>query len=128
MNTAQETMRQLNRNALFGQENGLDIMIEDYTDPDGRIYRIEYQSTADGQHAVAFCRHNPWGNINGDTVYEESHIDRDGFVCVGTKSIRSVGDSPYSLEYVVARARYWCTAFSVLKETGAFPNPQQGNN
>lgn len=124
MSTAQTMMRQLNRNALVAREDGLDVMIEDHADPDGRIYRIEYQSTADGEHAVAICRYNPWGSVNGATEYTVSHVDTDGFICVGTQSIRSVPDSPYSLQYVVTRARYWCTAFSVLKETGIFPNPQ----
>lgn len=124
MSTAKTTMSRLNGNALIGTENGFDVMIEDFADTDGRIYRIEYQSTPDGEHAVAFCRFNPWGGVSGGEEYEEGHVDSDGFICVGKESIKSVARSPHSLEFVIARARYWCTGFSALKESGQFPNPE----
>lgn len=121
MSVAQTIMKQANRNALIGHESGIDVMIEDVMDPDGRDYRIEYQSTTDGEHAVAWCRFNPWGNLDGGEEYTVGHVDSSGFLCIGAKSIRSVHESPYELRYVISRARYWCTAFSVLKETGEFP-------
>jgi hypothetical protein len=121
MTNAFEIMQCLNQNALTGQENGVDVFIEDIADPDERMYRLEYQSTPDGRHAVAFCRFNPWGALNGDEDYQTGHVDPDGFICVGDQSVKSVAESPYDLRFVVQRARYWCTAFSVLKETGEFP-------
>lgn len=121
MTNAFEIMRCLNPHALTGQEDGVDVFIEDFADPDERMYRIEYQSTSDGQHAVALCRFNPWGALNGDEDYQTGHVDSEGFICVGDQSVKSVTESPYDLRFVVQRARFWCTAFSVLKETGAFP-------
>ena len=121
MNSAQSIMREANHNALIERENGIAIMIEDVTDPDGRMYRLEYQSTDDGKHAIAWCRSNPWGSLNAGEEYTKGHICDDGYVCVGEESVRSVSASSYSLSYVIDRARYWCTAFSALKETGTFP-------
>ena len=118
---AQAIMNEANPNALTGTENGVEIMIEDVSDPDGRIYRLEYQSTADGRHAIAFCRFNPWGTLNGGEAYEVGHVDANGFLCVGKQSVKTVRASPYDLRYVIQRSRFWCTAFSVLKETGEFP-------
>ena len=123
MTLAQSTMRQANPNAIVGNEDGVNIMIEDVFDPDDRIYRLEYQSSDDGTHAVAWCRYNPWGSLNGGEEYEIGHIDSDGFICVGSGSVKSVPASPHNLSYIIERARYWCTAFSVLKETGTFPHP-----
>jgi hypothetical protein len=120
---AQTIMKEHNRNALIGSETGMDVMIEDVSDPDGRIYRLEYQSTPDGRHAIAFCRFNPWGSLNGGEEYQVGHVDANGFVCVGKQSVKSVQASPYDIRYVIQRTRFWCAAFSVLKETGQFPNP-----
>jgi hypothetical protein len=123
MSAAQRLMKRANRNACVGNENGVDVMIEDVADPDGRLYRVEIQSTPDGNHAIAWCRHNPWGGVNGGVGYTTGHVDSDGFICVGDQSIRALGESPYDLSYVITRVRYWATGFSVLKETGSFPNP-----
>ena len=129
MSLAQSIMIAANENGLVGNEGELDIMIEDVIDPDSRIYRIEYQSTPDAQHAIAWCRFNPWGSLNGGERYEVGHVHEDGFLCVGTRSVRSVAQSPYSLQYVIRRVRYWCTAFSMLKESGVFPQPlSQGDD
>lgn len=118
---AEICMREFNANALIGTENGLNVMLEDVSDPDGRIYRLEYQSTPDGLHAVAFCRYNPWGTPNGGEEYMVGHVDTNGFICVGLQSVKNVRASPYDLRFVIQRGRFWCTAFSVLKETGHFP-------
>ncbi len=123
MSTAQDIMKSHNRNALVDNDDGVDVMIEDVADPDGRLFRVEYQSTEDGRHAVAVCRYNPWGSVNGGEEYEVGHVDADGFICIGKASVKSVESSPYTLVFAIARARYWCTAFSVLKETGEFPEP-----
>ena len=123
MTPAETIMNEANRNALVGDESGINVMMEDHSDSDGRIYRIEYQSTPDGQHAIAFCRFNPWGSLNGGEDYKASHVDANGFICVGKQSVKSVRESPYDLRYVIQRARYWCTGFSALKESGAFPHP-----
>lgn len=122
MTAAQNIMTQFNRNALIGSEDGIDVMIEDWSDPDGRIYRLEYQSTPDGRHAIAFCRFNPWGSLNGGEEYEKGHVDTNGFLCVGLQSVKALQQSPYDIRYVIERGRFWCTAFSVLKETGEFPS------
>lgn len=124
MSSAQEKMKSSNPNALVGHEDGVDVMIEDVADPDGRIFRLEYQSTPDGRHAVAICRFNPWGRVNGGETYSKGHVDEHGFLCLGTGATHSVGSSPHSLNDAIERGRYWCTAFSVLKETGEFPQPR----
>ena len=115
----------LNRNALIGVDNGEVAIIEDVTDPDGRMYRMEYRSTPDGRHATAFCRFNPWGDTpdaGEDPI--SSHVFSDGSICMGEHHFGgNLHSSPYDLETVVTRARFWCTGFSVLKETGRFPNP-----
>ena len=54
-----QIMRRLNQNALTAIEGGCICMIEDHADPDGRMFRLEYQSTPDGRHAVAWCRPTP---------------------------------------------------------------------
>jgi hypothetical protein len=117
-------MQRANPNALIGSDGDVDVMIEDSTDPDGRIYRMEYQSTPDGRHATAFCRFNPWGPLDGGAIL--GHIFSDGSLCIGGKSGGHGGpakNSSYDLETVIQRARYWCTAFSVFQETGRFPQP-----
>lgn len=123
---ANTIMNRFNPNAMIGSENGADVMIEDWSDPDGRIYRMEYQSTQDGQHAVAYCRFNPWGgrnNVTSGVSALQGHIFQDGSICMGSGHGASVQTSPYTLETVIQRGRFWCTAFSVLKETGRFPKP-----
>ena len=126
MTTAELLMRQFNRNGLIGEnEAGHVCLIEDVIDDpgDGRVYRIEIESTPDGRHAIAFCRFNPWGDINGGEEYQTGHVDSNGFLCLGPDHRgKDVESSPYELGFVIKRARYWCTGFSVLKETGEFPN------
>lgn len=111
-------LRRYNRNAIIGTERGIVCAIEDHADPDGRIFRIEYQGTPDGQHANAWVRHNPWGSIS------DMHTINNGMICIG----RGAHDanprrSQYDLETVIKKARYWCTAISVYHETGDFPSP-----
>jgi len=123
---ASTIMHRLNPNALIGLENGTEIMIEDWSDPDGRIYRMEYQSTPDGLHAIAFCRFNPWGeqgNVTAGVSALQGHVFSDGSICMGSGHSGSVRSSRYTLETVLQRGRFWCTAFSVFKESGRFPNP-----
>ena len=110
----------------MGEEDGHLVMIEDVTDPDGRMYRLEYRASHDGLRAVAYCLYNPWGgpgNPNAGEDYLVGHARDDGFLCVGKESVDKLDESPYDLDHVIQRARYWCTAFSVLKETGVFPHP-----
>jgi hypothetical protein len=123
--TAGEIARELNPQALVGAENGIVVIIEDVTDPDGRMFRMEYQATPDGKHALAYCRYNPWGSRpNAGTSAASSHVFSDGSICMGSKHYGGpVQRSPYNLRTVMERARYWCTGFSVYKETGQFPNP-----
>ena len=45
MTNAEEIMLGFNPNALVGtDDDGEAVMIEDATDPDGRMYRLEYRS------------------------------------------------------------------------------------
>ena len=126
MTTAELIMRRFNPNGLIGEdERGRVCLIEDCVDDpsDGRIYRIEIVATPDGRHALAYCRYNPWGALNGGEEYQTGHVDSSGFLCLGPDHRgKDVESSPYELSFVIKRARYWCTAFSVLKETGEFPN------
>ena len=128
MSPAEEVMRRMNPHGLTGEdEDGAIVMIEDHADPDGRMYRMEYRSSPDGKHTVAYCRYNPWGvkgRPNAGAGYATGHVAEDGFLCLGAKhSGRKIADSPYDVAYAIRRARFWCTAFSVLKETGTFPQP-----
>lgn len=128
MTNAEKIMLEANPNALVGiDDDGEVAMIEDWADPDGRIFRLEYRCTSDGKHAVAFCRYNPWrrgkGGMNAGELYDEGHVDENGFLCLGDDHPdQNTASSPYDVRFVIPRARYWCTGFSVLKETGEFPN------
>lgn len=123
MSAAEDIMHRYNPNALIGEEDdGSIAMIEDVSDPDDRMYRMEFRATPDGRRAIAYCRYNPWGSVNGGEEYADGHVADDGFICMGTQHTgRGLNDSPYSIEYVIERARYWCTGFSYLKEHGEFP-------
>lgn len=126
MNEAMRRLRAINPNGLLGVEDGYVVMIEDCSDPDGRIYRMEYRATPDGQHATAWCIYNPWstdGSRNAGEDYRRGHVAEDGFLCVGSGADRNLASSPSDIEHATSRARYWATAFSWLKERGEFPNP-----
>lgn len=125
MTTATTTMKEFNPRALIGTDtDGAVVMIEDVRDPDGRLYRMEYRSTPDGAHGVAYCRSNPWGAVNGGAPYHRGHVSPSGFLCLGDgHNSEKLADSNYDIGFTIKRARYWCTAFSVFKETGEFPNP-----
>ncbi|MDA7603584.1 hypothetical protein N8771_03775 [Euryarchaeota archaeon] len=123
-----EIMHRLNPNALKGRDPSNAVYIEDVWDceEDARIYRIEYVSTLDGKCAIAFCRSNPWdiSAVNCGYSFSTGHVHEDGFICIGNDNYsRNVSDSQIDLETTVERARFWCLAFSVLKETGNFPQP-----
>jgi hypothetical protein len=108
---ALDIMRRLNRHAIWSREGGREVFIEDHRDPDGRWYRLEYQSDSQGRNAVAYCRYNPWGtNTYG---VHQSHLFPDGRICLG--------NGEFNLEAAVQRARFWCTAYSYLREHGTFP-------
>ena len=126
MSTAYEMMHNANPNALIGQEGPYIVMIEHVTDPDGRMYNMEYQSTHDGHGAVAYCRYNPWSRSGKPQAGEDlldCHVFSDGLICMGDDHSATPSDSPHNLQTVINRARFWCTAFSVFKETRHFPNP-----
>lgn len=111
-----EIVRRLNGNCLIGIEGQFVCAIEDHADDDGRIFRLEYQSTFDGRRAVAWCRYNPWGSVS------DVHTTGGGLICLGTGHSARPTASPFDLETAVLRARFWCTAVSVFHETGSFPN------
>lgn len=123
MSAAYDIMLGTNPNALISMEGSALVMIEDVADPDGRIYRMEYQCTPDGRHATARCLFNPWGGkTGGEDNPHKSHVFSDGRLCMGDGRTSLFGSS-FGLADVIQRTRYWCTAFSVLKETGRFPQP-----
>ncbi len=122
---AERQMKALNPKAALGREDGCFKAIEEWRDPDGRIYRLEYHATDDARRAVAFCLHNPWGDDGEPSAgedYFEAHVAEDGFLCLGHGSHRTLARSPFDLTYAVQRARYWCTAFSFFEENGVFPD------
>lgn len=126
MSEALRQMRAMNPNALSHRQGEKLVFIEDWRDPDGRDYRLEYRSTPDGEHAIAYCLYSPWGDEDDPSAgesYNEAHVSENGFICLGTGARRSLEQSPFDLEFAVRRARFWCTGFSVYKETGEFPEP-----
>lgn len=125
---ATNVMRRLNPRALVAEENGCAVFIEEHwdCDSDKRLYKLEYRSTFDGRHAIAFCLKNPWsrgGAPNAGVEVTKGHVFSDGLLCLNSQHARSPAQSSMDLKTVVQRARYWTVAFSVLKETGTFPNP-----
>jgi len=124
---AEQILMVLNPNALIGEENGRVCFIEDVTDLQGREYRMEIQSTPDGQHALGWCRFNPHGPTpNAGVPFVQGHCRDDGFLCLAPNQHGDkVETSPYDAAWCVRRARYWAIAFSVLKETGEFPQPDE---
>jgi len=125
---ATRVMRGLNSNALVAEEAGFAVFIEERwdSDSDRRLYKLEYRSTFDGRHAIAFCLKNPWSNGGGPNAGVEvtkGHVFSDGLLCLNSQHTRSPERSSMDLKTVVQRSRYWTVAFSVLKETGSFPNP-----
>ena len=120
-------MRRLNPGAV-GRHQGREVVfIEDVRDSesDSRWYRIEYRSNPAGTRAIAICLSHPWNrnDVTAGTEASSGHVYTSGGLCLGSGSHQNVSTSRYSLEQAVLRARYWAVAFSVLKETGSFPNP-----
>lgn len=120
-------MRRLNPNAIGRNTGQVIVFIEDVMDSeeDRRLYRIEYRSNQGGSRAIAICLSNPWSrtDVTAGTEASYGHVYESGKLCLGSESHQTVSSSCYSLEQAVLRARYWAVAFSVLKETGSFPNP-----
>ncbi len=119
-------MHELNPQALVAWDGDHIAIIEDVTDPDGRMFRLEYESAPDGSRASGFCRSNPWNRqeVTCGHGYSTAHVHPSGFLCLGRGySSRSLSASPFNLSDAVKRSRFWCTAFSVFMETGAFPSP-----
>ena len=101
-------LRGFNPKGLIGLENGFFCMIEDHADPDGRLFRLEYQSTPDGRRAVAWCRYNPWGSVH------DMHTTSGGLICIGSSAHGPTpAYSSYDLNYVIPRARFWCTRIEI---------------
>jgi hypothetical protein len=110
--SAHEIMLSLNPHALAGRENGWEVFIEDVTDADGRIYRLEYRCKRSGRSARAFCLYSPWPPAS--LPLTDSHLMPDRSICTSAQAHR--GGDP--LDYAVARARFWCTGYSFLREHG----------
>jgi len=117
-----DAMKFFRNNALLWTQDGITLIMEDYRDPDGRIYRLEYHCSHDSRHALALCRFNPWGNTpNAGVPFHIGHISPDGRIDLGRSYFGDKVHRCFDLKAAVLRSRYWCTAFSVLKETGQFP-------
>ena len=112
--SAVDVMRQLNWAARYWQNNGWEYFAEDYYDPNGRRYQIEYRCDYYGNRATAWLRSNPWGS--NPYSYSESHLGPDGLICIGRDLYRD--SSPYNLSFAVPRARFWCLGYSYLREHG----------
>ena len=110
---ASELMFRFNPNAFRGLEGGGHVYIEDHTDENGDMWRLEYRTDPDGRVARAFVLHNPWGA--NPFSPQQSHLHSTGEICLAG------GDLP--LETAVPRARYFCTAYSFFREHGEFPDP-----
>lgn len=125
MTAAADRIRANNTNALIAYENDLTIGIEHHTDPDGRLFTLEYAATHDGDHAVSFCRYSPWGPLEGNWV---CHVNCSGLICTGNRihhlsisdhaSYDEVKHSPYDVDWIIARSRYWTAIYSYFRETG----------
>jgi hypothetical protein len=109
-----DTMQQLNPRAIFGREEGKQIIIEDVKDPDGRWYRIEYKCNSDGSSTTARVLYNPWGS--NPYSWGESHLSPSGEICLGNGAHQN--PSPFTLDFAVRRARFWCMGYSFLREKG----------
>lgn len=126
MTIAKNKMKNLNANALIGYENDLTIAIEDHTDLDGRLWRLEYASTHDGEHAVSFCRYSPWG-LRQEKNWD-CHVWPTGLICSGPKihalgttnpkTYHDIKNSPYAVDWVIERSRHWTSVYSHYRETG----------
>ena len=126
MTRAEQRARKINPNALFVKEDGYLIFIEDTNDQKGRPFRMGVVSTPNGNHALAYCIDNPHSpKPNAGVSYEKGHVRDDGLLCVGENHSTKVDTSPYNIEFCILRARYWAIGFSVLKETGRFPQPDE---
>ncbi|MDO8605931.1 MAG: hypothetical protein Q7R40_05310 [Phaeospirillum sp.] len=119
---AAEILRRINPNMLIANEGNLVVGIEDCDDPEHRIYRLEYRSTADGAHAIAVCVSNPWDRDDptAGMSADRGHISEGGLIRLGpgVEAVLGVGgvplveNSPFHVEEAVIRARYWVAAFS----------------
>ncbi len=122
MSIAETKMRAFNPHAPVGYDQGAYVMIEDvYDSPiDRRLYRLEYQATADGRRAISYLRSNPWDRTrpNCGKEYAKCHVSEAGIICVGSQHTNSLADSPYDLDFVLKRARSFCTYFSAWMEGG----------
>lgn len=128
MTKAADILRSFNRNMLLGYENNLTIGFEDHTDPDGKLFRLEYKSTHSGDQAVSYCRYQPWGALHNSGWV--CHLHSKGLICSGPaihnlvtepENFDHVKKSPYKLNWIVERSRYWCAVYSYYREHGRFP-------
>lgn len=120
LHPAYRILKRQNSNMLIASERkGLLIGIEDHS-VESKIYRIEYESTLDGRGANAKILSNPWDRSrpNAGTNYATTHINSKGEICIGKNVTSNTLSSPYDLETVIQRSRFWCMAFSAFKETG----------
>lgn len=126
MTKAVTLLKKLNPNMLTGYENDLSIGIEDIPDPNGRLFRLEYKSSHDGEQAVSFCLHHPWDK---DEVWQ-CHLLPSGLICTGERihdlcpnpqTFDELKSSPYTLRWTVERSRYWCSVYSEYRRHGHLP-------
>jgi hypothetical protein len=104
------------------------VIFDEFVDG-GVWFRLEVQSLQDASRAICFVRFNGWSTDRTDftagTRYLDGHVaPTSGFICLGDQHLNeSIEDSPYPLLYVLQRAKYWCIAFSYMKEHNvSFPN------
>ena len=109
---ARDTMFRLNQRAFVARDGEQECFIEDVTDADGRMYRIEYRCNPSGRKALAYCLFNPWPAAA--IPITDSHLMSNNSICTSARAHQGGDD----LEYTVARARFWCNGYSFLREHG----------
>jgi len=109
-------MKKLNPKACVREDPslpGLLIFIEDWK-VDDLYFRLEYRSTEDGKRANAYLLYNPCGEERLPATV--THLESDGHLCLFEKSTKNTYASPYDLESVVKRARYWASCYKFFKD------------
>lgn len=99
--------------------------LEDYSDTDGRLYRLEYISTLNGKHALGYVRHNPWSpsDPSAGLADYQVHVYPNGAICLGKgfHTRKEYANSPFDMDYVIKRSRLWTNCFSYYQGAGRWP-------
>ena len=110
---AETIYKRFNESMLIATEQENDLLgIEDFFDPEGRSFRIEYHSSFDGKKAYAICLFTPW--LVSDL--EQENLLVDGRIWLGPNKSRdeeNANGTEGVLDWVIPRVRYWCVLASL---------------